>query len=274
MLTTLLQRTRAACLTTVVLALAACAPSMRSEAVPGSFAWFDLVTDQPEAARSFYSGLFGWRFADGPADNLQIISNRGELIGGLVQGDDQDTARPESQWKPVLSVSDTSVARARAVSSGANPLGEVVQTRSGQLAALRDPTGAVLTIYDGVEGVPLGTPPRVGSWVWVDLLTGNPSRARRFYRDVAGFETRKENRDGTTSFEVFSSNGKDRGGMIPISRSAASPGWIAYVGVDNIDETLARAQALGATVPARAGDVAIVIDPTGAVFGVAQRPAN
>jgi len=35
---------------------------------PGTLAWFEVATDDPDGAQKFYSGLFDWSFeADGPA---------------------------------------------------------------------------------------------------------------------------------------------------------------------------------------------------------------
>lgn len=35
---------------------------------PGTLAWFEVATSNPDAAEKFYGGLFGWTFqADGPA---------------------------------------------------------------------------------------------------------------------------------------------------------------------------------------------------------------
>jgi uncharacterized protein len=33
---------------------------------PGSFCWFELATTDQEAAKRFYTVLFGWTFTDNP----------------------------------------------------------------------------------------------------------------------------------------------------------------------------------------------------------------
>ena len=30
----------------------------------GKFVWFDLATENPDAARAFYGAVFGWKFRD------------------------------------------------------------------------------------------------------------------------------------------------------------------------------------------------------------------
>ena len=33
---------------------------------PGSFSWAELATSDPQAAKKFYTGLFGWSIKDNP----------------------------------------------------------------------------------------------------------------------------------------------------------------------------------------------------------------
>ena len=40
----------------------------------GVFCWIDLGTTDLEAAKAFYSGLFGWTFVDMPTDTGTIYS--------------------------------------------------------------------------------------------------------------------------------------------------------------------------------------------------------
>lgn len=251
-------------------ALVACAPAMRSEKSPGSFAWFDLVTSQPQVAQSFYSQLFGWQFDDSPSDRVDVITNGRRLVGGLVTAENGSG----SSWKPVLSVSETETAVAIAKSKGGKLVDPIVPTTRGTLAAITDPSGAPLTLYDGDEGIPLGTSPRNGEWVWADLLTPDTSRAKTFYRALVGFGTRLEERPGLDRFEIFTLADHDRGGLIKVTRQQANPGWLPYIQVADLDQTLARARELGGTVAIRQDDVAILQDPTGAAIGVAQSSAN
>ncbi|MDQ4041464.1 MAG: VOC family protein, partial [Actinomycetota bacterium] len=36
----------------------------RTEYAPGLFSWVDLTNNDPEGAKAFYGGLFGWDFED------------------------------------------------------------------------------------------------------------------------------------------------------------------------------------------------------------------
>ena len=63
-----------------VFGMSACAIpiSTRQDAVLGSFAWFDLVSDDPEASETFYSALFGWRFSG--TESYRIFSSNGVAL--------------------------------------------------------------------------------------------------------------------------------------------------------------------------------------------------
>ncbi len=254
----------------ILFLVAACSPVMRDEKTPGSFAWFDLMTDSPKVSREFYAALFNWRFVQSGEDNVLVITRGRTLIGGMVVIDGEDAQANEARWQPVLSVSSTQAASARARAAGGHQIGAGFAGPTGALAAFQDPTGARLTLYDGTEGVLLGASPEIGTWVWVDLLTPSTSTAKNFYRKVVDFDTRSETRRGTNNYEIFTSGTKDRGGLIQVRRDQASPMWLPYVLVGNIDDAIAKATGLGAQLATRQGDVAILIDPANAVIGLAQ----
>ena len=62
----------------------------------GVFVWHDLLTTDPDAAKRFYGGLFGWTFTDfdvGRDGSYTVIYNGETPIGGIVDarvGQDPD----------------------------------------------------------------------------------------------------------------------------------------------------------------------------------------
>jgi predicted enzyme related to lactoylglutathione lyase len=76
---------------------------------PGEFVWHDLVTDNPEACRTFYGALFGWTFesAEGVDPGYIIIKQAGRMIGGIVRPKPQaDGTAVVPQWLSYLLVDD------------------------------------------------------------------------------------------------------------------------------------------------------------------------
>ncbi len=54
----------------------------RSECAPGTFSWTDLATTDQDAAKAFYTGLFGWEAEDMPVRRrLGLLDDEAERQG-------------------------------------------------------------------------------------------------------------------------------------------------------------------------------------------------
>ena len=252
--------------------LAGCAVTeIRPQKAPGTFAWFDLVTDAPEAARGFYGPLFGWSFRPGGTQDYELITMDNLLIGGMTEVEDSDPNSPVSQWVPALSVEDVFESARIARKNGARLESPLIKSTAGQFALIRDATSAPLTLYDGQDGFVLEAAGTENGWVWADLFTDRPQTARRFYSALAGFETRKARSASGEAMEIFTLGGEDRGGLVRVRRSDIEPNWLPYVAVSDLDATIAKARQLGGRLLSAEAGVAIIIDPTGAAIGLAER---
>lgn len=247
--------------------VAACTPVQRTTPAPNTLAWFELATGSPTNAEAFYSSMFGWRFADG-SDGVRVISNNNKFVGNLIP---QASAANISQWVPVLSVANVPSDVKRIGSLGGRVLSGPEKTDTGTFAVIRDAAGADVILYDGTGGVRLNDTASSGDWIWADLMTGKVTIASRFYKSLVGFDTRTETSSDGQKYKVFSSNGKDRGGLVYVSRSQIEPNWLPYVYVDDLDAAINKAASLGARLLEKDTGVAILIDPVGAAIGIADR---
>jgi predicted enzyme related to lactoylglutathione lyase len=113
-------------------------------------------------------------------------------------------------------------------------------------------------------------------FAWYELLTTNAAAARAFYALVVGWEARDV---PTPAFPyvIFSADKTEVGGLMELPpdalRMGATPRWIGYVAVDNIDEAAARLKGLGGSImvpptDSNIGRVSIVSDPQKATFGM------
>jgi predicted enzyme related to lactoylglutathione lyase len=119
-----------------------------------------------------------------------------------------------------------------------------------------------------------------GTFCWAELATTDQKAAVAFYGALFGWGVNDMPIGPTETYSMFQMRGKDVGAaytMRPEERQhGAPPHWNAYVAVANADDTVNRAKALGATVLAPAFDVmdagrmAVLQDPTGAVFQIWQ----
>ena len=119
-----------------------------------------------------------------------------------------------------------------------------------------------------------------GTFCWPELATTDQKAAVAFYRALFDWEVNEQPMGPTETYSLFRMRGVDvaAGCSLPAEqRQHGVPAhWNAYVAVANADESAARARALGATVLAGpfdvmdAGRMAVLQDPTGAVFQVWQ----
>src|SRR5438093_9155317 len=119
-----------------------------------------------------------------------------------------------------------------------------------------------------------------GPFSWPELATTDQQSAVAFYRALFGWEVNEQPMGPGGTYSMFQLRGKPVAAgytMRPEERqNGAPPHWNAYVTVANADAAAKRAADLGGKVLAQPFDVmdvgrmAIVQDPTGAVFCVWQ----
>ena len=116
---------------------------------PGAFCWADLSTADPERAKQFYSGLFGWKLEAGekdPSGYLHII-NGGRFIGGIPPAQHRDPKTPP-HWLIYFAVVDVDASAAKAKQMGARFYLEPMSIEGvGRMAVMADPQGAVSAIF-------------------------------------------------------------------------------------------------------------------------------
>ena len=113
---------------------------------PGSLCWTEIVTRDPEGAKAFYGGLFGWTFkasdVSGPTEYHEI-HREDQAIGGLLPMKGQWWGDVPPHWMPYFFVSDCDAYAAKAAQLGG---GAVVPPTDiphvGRFAVLRDDQGA------------------------------------------------------------------------------------------------------------------------------------
>ena len=120
---------------------------------------------------------------------------------------------------------------------------------------------------------PHGTP------IWYELLTPDHDAARHFYDAVVGWRI-SDKPGGDPDYRMIAAAPEEPddfvGGVMALSdammANGAKPGWLFYIGVDDVDATADRITAAGGTVLmppfdiAEAGRVAMVADPQGCAF--------
>ena len=243
---------------------------------PGSFLGSDLLTEDAVTAAAFYGEPPGWD-VEKVRENSFAIHHQGRLIASVSKIEGADTEINESFWVVGISVADLDKA-VNAASRLGGEIREPVTTVEGygRFAVIADPQGApVMLIEPGSK--PIGGTTGPGSWVWAELWTDDVDAAADFYAKVIGYRQFKVEQNGE-KYSVFKFGEEIRAGLvkIPAELENLEPGWAAYVGVENLTNTMARVRELGGRVifasednPVR-GAVALIADPAGAVLFVHQ----
>jgi len=250
---------------------------------PGTFCWVDLATSDAEAAKAFYTELFGWTAIDIPTGETGVytmLQQEGKDVCALYQMD----AAMEQQGIPPHWLSYVSVASADDSSDRVKQLGGTVLQPpfevmdAGRMALVRDPTGAIFALWQPRQhpGATLvNVPVSLG---WNELQTKDPSTAIQFYTDLFGWTAHTSKAATGGDYTEFKNGDRPAAGLIETQPAwgEVPPNWVIYFVVANCDATIAQAVSLGASLgmpPLEIEDVgrfALLQDPQGACFTVIQ----
>jgi predicted enzyme related to lactoylglutathione lyase len=238
--------------------------------IPGKFVWHNLVTADPQAARSFYGALFGWEFETSKNGRYSVISYRGRNIGGIVDaskdGHDPKTAR----WLSAMSVADLDASLAAVKAAGGKQLEAPVDVEGiGRVVSIEDADGALLHLLASSRGDPPDTEPAIDTWLWHELLANHTDRALDFYAAAFGYRIEALKKKPDSPYRVLWSAGEPRAGVMANPFDTRSV-WIPYIRVADPSTLVERVRALGGRVilepspQVRDGTLALVLDPSGA----------
>ena len=244
-----------------------------------AFVWYEHVSSDIAAARSFYEALFDWRteaMQTGGVEPYEVIHNRGAGIGGYSMA----SAGAPSQWMSYLAVDDVDASYKAALAAGAQSLVAPNDVGSaGRSATLTDPTGGVFAVWKSAGGEPeRSDDTSLGGWFWNELTTQDDAAALAFYEKVFGFRHDTMPMPNGGSYHVLKQGDAMRAGIAKASDASIPTMWLQYVKVADCDASAARAESLGANIVMPGTDIAgigrfaVFIDPQGAALAVMQPP--
>lgn len=264
----------------------------RAHGVPN---WVDLHTTQPERACDFYEQILGWTLrrpplsavADRPASSplpaidetpsrssLALVDGEGvaEVVG---RGAGDELSLLPSSWFPYVAVDDLDAALDLVEPAGGLVLSSAATRDDGaRVATILDQADAVLRLWEPAKliGAPVVGQP--GSLSWIELETNDLDGARKFYGELFDWDSGEVDDPGCGQpYLQFTCAGDPVAGAVwsPLSDLPAS--WCTAFAVTDTDEATRAAVDAGGVIMTEPVETArgrhsVLVDPTGAVFGL------
>jgi predicted enzyme related to lactoylglutathione lyase len=261
----------------------------------GLFSWVDISMADPAGGSKFYSDLFGWHAEDqhDPDGNYiyTMFTKDGKNTAGL-GGQPQAMAEAglPAMWNSYVNVDSVDNTIAKWTHAGGTVMMPAMDVlTSGRMAFVTDPAGGVIGLWQAEDHVGGQVFNEHGALTWNELNTRDAEAAMEFYGAALGWEFELNPGDGPP-YWLIKLPGKTPG--TPLSDDIYNGGiltmdenfpadipqhWTVYFMVDDTDDMVTQAVALGGSVVVPpfdlpVGRVGIVADPQGGVFTLMSMP--
>lgn len=246
----------------------------------GVFCWVDLMTHDLEAAKRFYSQLFGWEFP--PTDEHMQYCNAmqsGQMVAGLggMPPEMKNQGVPP-MWNSYAWSQDAAKVEAAAREAGAKILMPTMQIdEHGSMLSFMDPTGAAVGVWQPGTHRGAGIVNKPNSLCWNELMTRDVEKAKAFYAKVFGWTYDKVPM-GEFDYHIAKVGERQNGGVMPMEGpmwEGIPTHWMVYFAVADCDAIANKCKQLGGDIRVpptdmQVGRFAVLSDPQGAVFSVLE----
>lgn len=270
----------------------------RMAQLEGNPIWFALPTPDPDGAKVFYSGLFGWEWADVDMGGGNIyhmaIGSDANIVGMHREQSGDFVAHGEKTWHNYMYVDDASDTCERVIKHG----GEVLRAPSlvkmpggddddyiGITATVTTPEGAIFRLWQSGSGKGADVFAETSAVCWIEYHSHDVGAAMEFYKRVFSVEFTKVFMPAVDASSYdFILNLLTIGGeqmscaffQMSAEWSEKYPAmWATYFMVDDVKASADKAVELGAeliTPPTKvpSGTFAALKDPQGVHFSLWQ----
>ena len=247
----------------------------------GTPIWYELMTADPAASRSFYEHAIGWKIGAEPAGgpDYRMIDTGEGLVGGMLGlTPEMLTHGATPAWLFYVGVDDVDATVAKAMAGGGTVRMPATDMPGvGRFALLADPQGIPFYVMRGAgdDNSTAFDLSGIGKCGWNELLAPDQDAGDAFYRDLFGWAYPGVMPMGPMGEYRFIAVGDTTfGGTMPQHEGSPSPGWRFYFRTPDIGAAATRVAEAGGTVEmgpmeVPGGDRVIVAsDPHGVVFGI------
>lgn len=159
--------------------------------IPGVPCWVDTNQPEPEAAASFYGGLFGWAVedsmppgSDGHYFMCRIDGRDAAAISSIPPG-----AAAPAMWNTYIWVDDVDAGVDTVREAGGTVISEPFDVMdAGRMAVVTDPDGAPFCLWQAGRNKGATVVNEYGALNFNGLATRDVERAKAFYGAVFGWE--------------------------------------------------------------------------------------
>ena len=253
----------------------------QSTSKASGFVWYDVMTTDTTAAKTFYKNVMGWSMADAsPPGRTYIVASTGPTMVSGIMPIPEDAVKMgvTPAWMGYIGVADVDAMATRVKAAGGFiHRGPEDIPNVGRFAVAADPHGAGFMLFEAksspqIAPVAPHTPGHVG---WRELNAGSGAEAFAFYSGLFGW-TKADAIDmgpmGT--YQIFAVDGIQVGGIMTKNPALPAAYWFYVFNVDAVDAAAERVVQAGGRIVMAAHEVpggqwvVRCTDPQGAAFGL------
>jgi len=212
----------------------------------GTPCWTDLMSNDIDAAKTFYGTVFGWEAEDqfDPEGNRIYVnlSQDGKEVAGL-GGIPPGMEGMPSVWNTYIATEDCEAVAAKVTEAGGQVMMPPMQVmEAGSMAVFADPTGAAFSVWQAGQHIGAHVFNEPNTFAWHELLTRDVETAKPFYSQVFGWEYEGQDMGPMGTYTVIA--GGENGGLggimaMPDDVPAEAPNhWMPYLTVADIHATV------------------------------------
>ena len=253
---------------------------MTDSSLRGRLLWYELLTNDVDAAEKFYTGVVGWTvtpFEGSPNRYDMWMRADGTPVGGVMAIPPGMNFPPH--WGMYVGVPNLDEGVSTIERLGGSALSDVIVVPTvGRMRTMKDPQGAAFSIYEPDPSSPQKpeTEPGLGDVSWHELFTTDAEAAMKFYTDLFGWRPTETMDMGPMGKYHMFGRSWPLGGMMkkPQEMAQVPPHWGVYVKVADVHAGADRVKANGGQVlngpmEVPGGDwIVNCMDPQGAAFSL------
>ncbi|MDP9084587.1 MAG: VOC family protein [Pseudomonadota bacterium] len=241
--------------------------------------WYELMTNDVAAAKSFYGTVVGWTTQDMPMPDMTytVLQAADSGVAGILPlSSEMTSAGMKPCWVGYIHATDVDGAAARLKSLGGKIYREPTDIPNvGRFAVVADPQGAVFHLFKPGSSGSRTPSSDLGHIGWHELHTNDWLKAFDFYSAMFGWHRGDAIPMGAMgTYQLFTIKDLAVGAMFNSPGATAQCFWLYYFKVTDIDAAAARLTAGGGRLmhgPQQVpGDLWIIqaTDPQGAWFAL------